>query len=118
MGSSIGHAVGGLFGGGSSTPAEAQDNAVASQQTQDGGYQNNSWAQESCEPAAKGLANCLDQNNGNMQICTWYLDQLVGRFWIYICHQMLTQLLRNLARLLRVDTSHKTLIEIAGEVQL
>lgn len=79
VGSSIGHAVGGLFGGGSSTPAEAQDNAVASQQTQDGGYQNNSWAQENCEPAAKGLANCLDQNNGNMQICTWYLDQLVGR---------------------------------------
>ena len=79
MGSSIGHAVGGLFGGGgSSTPAEAQDNAVASQETQDGGYQSNSWAQESCEPAAKGLTNCLDQNNGNMQICTWYLEQLVG----------------------------------------
>lgn len=78
VGSSIGHAVGGLFGGSSSNPAETQDNAVASQQTQDGGYQNNGWAQESCEPAAKGLASCLDQNSGNMQICTWYLEQLVG----------------------------------------
>lgn len=31
---------------------------------------------------------------------------------------MLTELLRNLARLLRVDTSHKTPIEIADEVRL
>ncbi|KAL8823191.1 MAG: hypothetical protein Q9191_006091 [Dirinaria sp. TL-2023a] len=83
VGSSIGHAIGGMFGGsssGSGVEAEGQqqqDNALAAQ-AQDG-YQNNSnsWAQQSCEPAAKGLTSCLDQNNGNMQICTWYLEQLV-----------------------------------------
>ena len=81
VGSSIGHAVGGWFAGSVDAPAEAQDNGVASQQAQDGSYQNNSWAQQSCEPAAKGLTTCLDQNNGNMQICTWYLEQLVS--WLY-----------------------------------
>ena len=74
VGSSIGHAVGGWFGGSGAAPAEAQDSTVASQQTQDGGYQNNTWAQESCEPAANGLTTCLDQNNGNMQICTWLVQ--------------------------------------------
>lgn len=70
-----------MFGGGhtgSGEVAEGQqnDNALAAQAQE--GYQNNSrWAQESCEPAAKGLTSCLDQNNGNMQICTWYLEQLV-----------------------------------------
>ena len=78
VGSSIGHAVGGWFGGSSGVSTEAQDTGVGSQQGQDGGYQNNSWTQESCEPAAKGLTSCLDQNNGNMQICTWYLEQLVS----------------------------------------
>ena len=78
VGSSIGHAVGGWFGDNSGVSTEAQDNGVGSQQVQDGGYQNNSWTQESCEPASKGLTSCLDQNNGNMQICTWYLEQLVS----------------------------------------
>lgn len=79
VGSSIGHAIGGFFGGGSSAPAEAQqaDNAVASQ-AQDGTYQSNSWGARSCEQDAKSFTQCLDQNQGNMQICGWYLEQLVG----------------------------------------
>ena len=70
-----------MFGGGSTGSGEvsegqANDNAVAAQAQQ--GYGNNSWEQQSCEGAAKGLTNCLDQNGGNMQICGWYLDQLVS----------------------------------------
>jgi len=78
VGSSIGHAIGGFFGGrSSSAPAEAQqgDNAVAPQ-GQDGAYQSNSWGARSCETDAKSFTKCLDENGGNMQICGWYLDQL------------------------------------------
>ena len=78
VGSSIGHAVGGWFGGNSGASTETQDNGVGSQQAQDGNDQNNSWNQESCEPAAKRFTSCLDENDGNMQICTWYLEQLVS----------------------------------------
>ncbi|KAL8930518.1 MAG: hypothetical protein Q9208_000702 [Pyrenodesmia sp. 3 TL-2023] len=79
VGSSIGHAIGGLFGGGSSTAAEPQqaENGVASQ-ANDASYQNNSWGQRSCETDAKSFTKCLDENGGNMQICGWYLDQLVS----------------------------------------
>lgn len=79
MGSSIGHAFGGLFGGGSSSAAEPQqaDNSVANQ-ANDAGYHNSNWGQRSCEADAKSFTKCLDENGGNMQICGWYLDQLVG----------------------------------------
>lgn len=79
MGSSIGHAIGGFFGGGSSTAAEPQqaENSVAAQ-ANDAGYQSNSWGQRSCETDAKSFTKCLDENGGNMQICGWYLDQLVS----------------------------------------
>lgn len=63
-----------MFGGGSSAPAETQqaDNAVASQASD--GYQDNSWGTRSCEADAKSFTQCLDQNQGNMQICGWYLE--------------------------------------------
>ncbi|KAA6408155.1 MAG: hypothetical protein FRX48_07897 [Lasallia pustulata] len=74
VGSSIGHAIGGFFGGGSGAAAETQpaDSAVASQ-APDGTYRSGSW---NCEQDAKSFTQCLDQNQGNMQICGWYLDQL------------------------------------------
>lgn len=77
MGSSIGHAIGGLFGG-SSAPAEQQqaDNAVTSQANENSS-QSNTWGARSCETDAKTFTKCLDENQGNMQICGWYLDQLV-----------------------------------------
>ncbi len=78
VGSSIGHTIGGFFGGGSSSaPTEAQpaDGAVA-QQSQDGAYQSSSWGAPSCETDAKSFTKCFDENGGNMQICGWYLDQL------------------------------------------
>ncbi|KAI4248426.1 MAG: hypothetical protein L6R40_000985 [Gallowayella cf. fulva] len=78
VGSSIGHAIGGFFGGGSSTAAaetQQADNSVASQ-ANDTGYQDNGWGPRSCEVDAKSFTKCLDENGGNMQTCSWYLDQL------------------------------------------
>ncbi|KAG9229160.1 Sas10/Utp3/C1D family-domain-containing protein [Amylocarpus encephaloides] len=75
VGSSIGHAIGGFFGGGSSQAVAepAQDNnAVASQDQQS----QNNWGARSCETDAKQFTKCLDENQGNMQICGWYLEQL------------------------------------------
>ncbi|MCJ1260012.1 hypothetical protein MMC24_007852 [Lignoscripta atroalba] len=77
VGSSIGHAIGGFFGGGAApAPAEAQqtDNAVASQ-ANDAGYQSNSYGRN-CEADAKSFASCMTETNGNLQSCTWYLEQL------------------------------------------
>ena len=78
MGSSIGHAIGGMFGGGSTQPAEQQaaDNAVSNQASSDS-YQNSAWGPRSCEVDAKQFTKCLDENQGNMQTCGWYLEQLV-----------------------------------------
>jgi hypothetical protein len=76
VGSSIGHAIGGFFGGGSSTPAAepAQDNSVAAQGDS---AQNSNWGARSCDVDAKQFTKCMDDNQGNMQICSWYLEQLV-----------------------------------------
>ncbi|KAI1379999.1 hypothetical protein F4677DRAFT_408249 [Hypoxylon crocopeplum] len=69
VGSSIGHAIGGFFGGGSSAPAEAApQQATATQQQQQWG--NN------CQGATQSFTKCMDDNQGNMQICGWYLEQL------------------------------------------
>ncbi|RDL36077.1 Uncharacterized protein BP5553_06689 [Venustampulla echinocandica] len=74
IGSSIGHAIGGFFGGGSSQPAEQQqDNGVVASQNQ---QDQNSWGPRSCEVDAKQFTKCLDENQGNMQTCSWYLEQL------------------------------------------
>jgi len=79
VGSSIGHAIGGFFGGGSSStaPPETQqaDSSVATRDA-NGAYQSSSWGPRSCEADAKSFTQCLDQNQGNMQICGWYLEQL------------------------------------------
>ncbi|KFY81366.1 hypothetical protein V500_11497 [Pseudogymnoascus sp. VKM F-4518 (FW-2643)] len=73
VGSSIGHAIGGFFGGGSAAPAEAEQSQVA--QTQGSAEQSN-WGARSCEVDAKQFTKCLDENQGNMQTCSWYLEQL------------------------------------------
>jgi len=64
------------LGGGSSQPAaeQQQDNGVAAT----GNQQNSSWGARSCEVDAKQFTKCLDENQGNMQICSWYLEQLVS----------------------------------------
>merc|ERR1712225_128808 len=76
IGSSVGHAITGFFGGSSAPAAEQpQQNAVAAQGNE---ASQNSWGQRSCEVDAKQFAKCLDENQGNMQICGWYLEQLVS----------------------------------------
>ncbi|KAH6874900.1 CHCH domain protein [Thelonectria olida] len=68
IGSSVGHAIGGLFSGGSSEPAPAPVAAAAAPaETQN--YNN-------CSGATQNFTKCMDENNGNMQICNWYLEQL------------------------------------------
>ncbi|KIX05118.1 uncharacterized protein Z518_05990 [Rhinocladiella mackenziei CBS 650.93] len=74
VGSSIGHAIGGLFSGGSSSvPVEQQQqpNALYNNQS--------SSAAEASGPCAtdiKNFTDCMNQNQGNMTICGWYMEQL------------------------------------------
>lgn len=87
VGSSIGHAIGGMFGGGgSSAPAEPQQQAPAQSQAMDNGlYQSNAsntaWENPACETDVRNFRQCMDENQGNMSICGWYLDQLVCFFF-------------------------------------
>jgi hypothetical protein len=75
IGSTVGHAVSGLFGfGGSSTAAADpvdQNNAVAAQSSQSSGQWGNN-----CAGATEQFTKCMDEQGGNMQICGWYLEQL------------------------------------------
>lgn len=76
IGSSVGHAITGFFGGSSAPAAEQpQQNAVATQGNQ---AAESSWGQRSCDVDAKQFTKCMDENQGNMQICGWYLEQLVS----------------------------------------
>ncbi|KAG6149379.1 hypothetical protein E4U37_006851, partial [Claviceps purpurea] len=70
IGSSIGHAIGGLFSGGSSSEAPAQPAQAQAVQSQAPEQTNN------CAGVTQQFTKCLDDNNGNMQICNWYLEQL------------------------------------------
>ena len=93
--------------GWSGAPAEQKqsDNAVASQ-ANESSSQSNAWGPPSCETDAKTFTKCLDENQGNMQICGWYLDQLVIaiREMILVLEMILT-LCRKLASKQRVSTS-------------
>lgn len=83
VGSSIGHAIGGLFtGGSSSAPAEPQQAPATQAQPMDNGlYQSSmnssSWETPACEADVRNFRKCMDDNQGNLSICGWYLDQLV-----------------------------------------
>ncbi|KAE8350283.1 hypothetical protein BDV28DRAFT_139417 [Aspergillus coremiiformis] len=81
VGSSIGHAIGGFFSGGSSAPAETQQAAPAQAQPMDTGLwqsntANSSYTNPACETDVRNFRQCMDENQGNMSICGWYLDQL------------------------------------------
>ena len=94
-----------MFGGGSTQPAEQQaaDNAVSNQANGDS-YQNNAWGSRSCEVDAKQFTKCMDEYQGNMQICGWYLEQLVGLPPLAICETIANFGYRKLASQLRVIT--------------
>jgi hypothetical protein len=44
-------------------------------------YQSNasqtSYENPACEVDVRNFRNCMDENQGNLGICGWYLDQLV-----------------------------------------
>lgn len=63
----------GMFGGGSSAPAEASPQAAAPQQQNS--YSNNQQ-DANCAAATKQLTNCLEEHGGNMSICGWYMEQV------------------------------------------
>ncbi|KAF2820139.1 hypothetical protein CC86DRAFT_374812 [Ophiobolus disseminans] len=76
VGSSIGHAVGGWFGGGSSAPAEASpQNTDFAQQHQDTAQMQQSQS-GACATDVNNFRKCMDENQGSLTICGWYLDQL------------------------------------------
>ncbi len=79
VGSSIGHAIGGFFGGDSSNAARESQVAenVGPSQVNNAGDRANQWGASSCDTAAKQFTTCMNENGGDMQICNWYLDQLV-----------------------------------------
>ncbi|KAL9088296.1 MAG: hypothetical protein Q9165_006220 [Trypethelium subeluteriae] len=77
VGSSIGHAIGGFFGGGSSqAPAEQQQQEQAPASYDNGQYAYTQQAPAACENDVRSFRKCMDEQNGNMSICGWYLDQL------------------------------------------
>ncbi|EXJ61214.1 uncharacterized protein A1O5_12006 [Cladophialophora psammophila CBS 110553] len=89
VGSSIGHAIGGLFSGGGSSysaPAEQQQQQQPTDAYGRTGdampnalYSQSNSATEATGPCAadiKSFTDCMNQNQGNMTICGWYLEQL------------------------------------------
>ncbi|KAK6367354.1 uncharacterized protein PV06_06653 [Exophiala oligosperma] len=83
VGSSIGHAIGGFFGGGSSAPVEQQqqptDAYAQTGNAMDNRLYNQTSSAEATGPCAsdiKSFTDCMNQNQGNMTICGWYLEQL------------------------------------------
>lgn len=71
VGSTIGHTLGagitGMFGGSSSAPVEQAAPAVQQEQFSE---------QARCDVDARNFTRCLGDNDGNMQICDYYLQQL------------------------------------------
>ncbi|KAK5114655.1 hypothetical protein LTR62_002228 [Meristemomyces frigidus] len=83
VGSSIGHAIGGLFGGSSSQPEAAPLDSPSNTNMEQGQYgalnQSSGFAAEQsqvCGFEAGSFRKCMDENKGDMTICSWYLDQL------------------------------------------
>ncbi|QLQ82192.1 hypothetical protein HG537_0G04470 [Torulaspora globosa] len=76
VGSAVGHTIGagltGMFSGSDSAPAEQQQQQLATANTQ----QNLGEQAKACDVDARNFTRCLDDNNGNFQICDYYLQQL------------------------------------------
>ncbi len=61
-----------MFSGGA-----AAEQPPAQQQTAAAAQQQQTWG-ENCQGATQQFTQCLDEQGGNMQICGWYLEQLVS----------------------------------------
>lgn len=71
----MGNSLSGMFGGGSSAAAAEPTQATQAQAAQN----NSSWG-NNCAGATEQFTKCMDEQGGNMQICGWYLEQLVCSF--------------------------------------
>ena len=87
IGSSVGHAIGGWFGGSSAQqPIDEQyqqpvDSYAQPGQAMDQGLYNTNAstgqaAQGPCATDIRTFTQCMEQNRGEMNICGWYLEQL------------------------------------------
>ena len=76
MGSSIGHAVGGWFSGGSSAATPEQASQAVAQGDANAVYSSQYQPPRVCENQVTGFRQCMDQNQGDLNICGWYLEQL------------------------------------------
>lgn len=78
VGSSIGHAVGGWFSGGSSAqPATAEASQPIAQDSNGAYAMNQNYAPPAvCGTDVSNFRKCMDDNQGNLTVCGWYLDQL------------------------------------------
>lgn len=78
VGSTIGHTLGagitGMFSGSSSDVQEQQQQPM--QNYDAGAAQQQQQQFRTCETDARNFTRCLDENNGNFQICDYYLQQL------------------------------------------
>ncbi|ODV96708.1 hypothetical protein PACTADRAFT_48529 [Pachysolen tannophilus NRRL Y-2460] len=79
VGSTIGHTLGAgitsMFGGSSAAPVEQQDAAPVNYQS--GANQATQSEQvKACDVDARNFTRCLDDNDGNFQVCEYYLQQL------------------------------------------
>ncbi|SMN22968.1 similar to Saccharomyces cerevisiae YMR002W MIC17 Mitochondrial intermembrane space protein, required for normal oxygen consumption [Maudiozyma saulgeensis] len=80
VGSAVGHTIGagltGMFSGSGSDNAEAvapfeENGHLQAQQSQLSQEQS-----KMCDVDARNFTRCLDENNGNFQVCEYYLQQL------------------------------------------
>jgi hypothetical protein len=67
-------------------------------------YQSNAsqtaYENPACEVDVRNFRNCMDENQGNLSICGWYLDQLVClRFCFSLPSEYMLMSRRKLARL-------------------
>ncbi|BFZ55287.1 hypothetical protein PYCC9005_002327 [Savitreella phatthalungensis] len=81
IGSAIGHSVGNMLTGGGGHAAAPE--AVPQNNNTPGAYDNYAASAQtygrqgaSCEGDAKAFTQCLDSTGGDMQSCSYYLEQL------------------------------------------
>lgn len=65
-----------MFGGGSSAPAPAEPQQTQLAQDPYAAQSSSYQAPRACESDVTNFRKCMDENQGSLNICGWYLDQL------------------------------------------
>jgi hypothetical protein len=69
IGSTMGHAISGFFGGGGGSSEAVESSPV---NTSTDNYQQ----PRTCAEQVTSFQSCMNQNAGDLTICNWYLEQL------------------------------------------